>query len=168
MREPWAHGSEPRVFRWMRVPVMFHMEVNCSSTRAPRKRQNSCATARPPQCLRDAPPSEGRAACTTPAAGNRRSVLGRSVRASHRPPLSPCARGSCLRNCHVPGRGGPRQRGAPLTNYARAQTAARVRSTTTHTLRSSTGGARQVHPPARRRTFSAPSCRRQGPPGHAS
>ena len=29
MREPDAHGSEPRVFMWMRVPVMFHMEVNC-------------------------------------------------------------------------------------------------------------------------------------------
>lgn len=28
MREPDAHGSEPRVFMWMRVPVMFHMEVN--------------------------------------------------------------------------------------------------------------------------------------------
>jgi len=30
MREPDAHGSEPRVFMWMRVPVMFHMEVNIS------------------------------------------------------------------------------------------------------------------------------------------
>lgn len=32
MREPEAHGSEPRVFMWMRVPVMFHIEVNCHHT----------------------------------------------------------------------------------------------------------------------------------------